>query len=91
MTLRKNSSASFAWSSCFSRSPPTAVTLSAKIASTGKRCGGLIAFSFLKDKQQCTVCRTPILMSSHYLPINIVLQNLIERKYPTQFKAMKEA
>jgi hypothetical protein len=37
------------------------------------------------------VCRTPILMSSHYLPINIVLQNLIERKYPTQFKAMKEA
>ena len=65
-------------------------TLSAKTALTSNN-RFLTKFSFLKQKQLCTICRTPILTSSHYLPVNVVLQNLIEKKYPHLYQQRKEA
>eukprot|EP00347_Sterkiella_histriomuscorum_P014351 403361204 len=45
----------------------------------------------LKYKNQCTICREPILLSSDLLPVNIVLQKLIEKKYPKIVKKIEEA
>lgn len=42
--------------------------------------------SSLGYKKQCTICREPIFTSSLYLPVNITLQKLIEKKYPEKTK-----
>ena len=45
--------------------------------------------SSLQFRQQCTICRSPILTSSHYLPVNIALQHLIERRYSKRYQKRK--
>ncbi|CDW81774.1 zinc finger (c3hc4-type ring finger) family protein [Stylonychia lemnae] len=58
------------------------------------QCGHTFCKKCISDslnyKNQCTICREPIHYSSQYLPINITLQKLIEKKYPLQIQKKQQ-
>jgi len=44
----------------------------------------------LKFKKECPICRVPCLLSPHErLPVNVILQTIIEKKYPQRFLKKK--